>query len=154
AFLADGDLEIDLALDAEVVGGGALPATMELGLGADQRLLDRLGLLLGVVGKRERDEDERMHQRASNFGLTCRSTQSMISWVDAPGLKSAATPMPASALTSASGTMPPPKTTTSEAPRALSASITAGKSVMCAPDMIDSPTASTSSCTAADAIIS
>ena len=39
-------------------------------------------------------------------------------------------------------------------PRVRSASSTAGNSVMWAPDMIDSPTASTDSCTAAAAIIS
>jgi hypothetical protein len=50
--------------------------------------------------------------------------------------------------------MPPPNTTTPVALRSSSAFITAGNSVMCAPDMIDSPTASTASCTAVAAIIS
>ena len=69
-------------------------------------------------------------------------------------MKMAATPIALRAAASSSGTMPPPNSTTPDAPRALSASMTAGKWVMCAPDIIDSPTASTDSCRAAAAIIS
>jgi hypothetical protein len=82
------------------------------------------------------------------------ATHPAISWVDAPGLKIFATPSRASSGMSSSGMIPPPKTNTSPAPRAESASMTAGNSVMWAPDMIERPTASTSSCTAAAAIIS
>ena len=55
---------------------------------------------------------------------------------------------------SSSGMIPPPNTTTSVAPLARRASMTAGKSVLCAPLMIERPTPSTSSWTAALAIIS
>ncbi len=55
---------------------------------------------------------------------------------------------------SSSGMIPPPNTSMSPAFDARSRSITAGKSVMCAPDMMDRPMASTSSWTAALTIIS
>ncbi len=55
---------------------------------------------------------------------------------------------------SSSGMMPPPNTSMSSALELRSRSSTAGKSVMCAPDMMESPMASTSSWTAAVTIIS
>jgi len=55
-----------------------------------------------------------------------------------------ATPMLVSSGMSASGMMPPPKTTMSEAPRAFSRSTTLRKRVMCAPDRTERPTASAS----------
>ena len=71
-----------------------------------------------------------------------------------PGRKTCDTPASFNVGMSSWGMMPPPKTVTSAQPRSFSASTTAGKSVRCAPDMMESPTPSTSSCTAAAAIIS
>jgi hypothetical protein len=86
--------------------------------------------------------------------VTFSRTQATIWASEAPGVKMPLTPAASSRARSSSGMMPPPKTTMSPAPRRRSASMTAGNSVLCAPDMIDRPTASTSSCTAAAAIIS
>jgi len=52
------------------------------------------------------------------------------------------------------GNDPPPNTTVSVEPRFLRASSTAGNRVMWAPDIMDRPTISTASCTAAAAIMS
>ena len=68
-----------------------------------------------------------------------------MSWVLEPGVKIAATPLSFSFGMSSSGMMPPPKTLMSVAFYLFSRSMTAGESVMCAPDMIDMPIASTSS---------
>src|SRR3989454_69193 len=87
-------------------------------------------------------------------GRTLSRTHSAIDRVVAPGVKISFTPSFFNSGMSGSGMIPPPKTTTSSIPCLRSRSITAGKSVMCAPDMIESPIASTSSCTAAATIIS
>ena len=55
---------------------------------------------------------------------------------------------------SSAGMTPPPKTTTSSAPRSRSRSTTLGNSVMWAPEWLDNPTASASSWIAASAICS
>ena len=68
--------------------------------------------------------------------------------------KSRPTPSPWSAAMSSAGMIPPPVMSTSSRPCARSRSRILGKSVMCAPLRMDSPTTSTSSCTAAVAIIS
>ena len=81
-------------------------------------------------------------------------TQSTISPVRAPGVNTFATPISVSSGMSASGTMPPPNTTMSEASRSASSSITLAKSVMCAPESTDSPTASASSWMAVSTICS
>ena len=81
-------------------------------------------------------------------------TQATISVVGAPGVKILATPIRDSSAMSASGMMPPPNTTMSAAPRARSSSMTRANSVMCAPDRMESPTASTSSWMAAATICS
>ena len=74
--------------------------------------------------------------------------------VEAPGVKTSLTPNSRNFLASSSGMIPPPKTAMSPAPRSFKSRITSGNSVMCAPDRMLNPTASTSSCTAASAIIS
>ena len=78
----------------------------------------------------------------------------MIACVVDPGRNTSATPRSFRRGTSSCGMMPPPKTATSLAPFWRSRSTTAGKSVMWAPDMMDMPTASTSSWMAAATIIS
>src|SRR5207237_1252417 len=88
------------------------------------------------------------------LGCTFSRTHSAIDLVVAPGVKISRTPSFFSSGMSESGMIPPPKTITSSAPCFLSRSITAGNSVMCAPDMIERPIASTSSCSAAATIIS
>ena len=55
---------------------------------------------------------------------------------------------------SASGMIPPPKTTMSAASRSFSSSITLANSVMCAPDSTERPTASASSWMAVSTICS
>ena len=71
----------------------------------------------------------------------------------APGVSTPATPAARSLATSASGTIPP-TTTGMSAPRSRTFWTTFGASVMCAPESIDSPMASTSSSTAAAATVS
>src|SRR5207248_10637195 len=98
---------------------------------------------------------ERDHGRAHQpRGRTLSRTHSAIDRVVAPGVKISRTPSFFSSGMSGSGMMPPPKTITSPAPSFLSRSRIAGNSVMCAPDMIERPIPSTSSCTAAATIIS
>src|SRR5262249_48492816 len=77
--------------------------------------------------------------------LTFARTHSAIDRVGAPGWKTSSPPIPWEGPMSESGMIPPPKTTTSWAPWFFKSSMTAGNSVMCAPDMIERPTASTSS---------
>ena len=72
---------------------------------------------------------------------------------DAPGVSTAATPWATSFGVSCSGMMPP-TTTGMSMPRWRTCCTTLGASVMCAPDSIDSPMASTSSSTAAAATVS
>ena len=81
-------------------------------------------------------------------------TQSTISVVVAPGVKIFATPICSSSAMSASGMIPPPNTVMSVASRSRSSSSTRLNWVMCAPDRIDKPIASASSCRAADTICS
>src|SRR5439155_1136056 len=120
------------------VPGGRVRLHLALAEVAD-RLLD----VAVLVGERE------VHQ--GTRGWTFARIQSTISCVDAPGVKTLATPALLSAGMSSSGMIPPPKTTLSPPPRRLSSSTTAGKSVRWAPERIESPTASTSSWTAASA---
>jgi hypothetical protein len=77
-----------------------------------------------------------------------------MSVVGVPGVKILATPIRYRSSMSASGMMPPPNTTMSVASRSRSRSMTRANSVMCAPDRIESPTASTSSWIAAATICS
>ena len=72
---------------------------------------------------------------------------------EAPGVSTAATPVALSSSTSWFGTMPPTTTGMSD-PISRSFDTTSGASVMCAPDSIDSPIASTSSSMAAEATVS
>ena len=65
--------------------------------------------------------------------------------IEAPGVKILDTPSSVSFGMSASGMMPPPNTSTSSALCSFRRSITLGKSVMCAPDNNEQPTASASS---------
>src|SRR6266571_3060946 len=123
------------------VPGGGVRLHLALAEVAD-RLLD----VTVLVGERE------VHH-AARRGTFAR-IQSTISCVQAPGVKTLATPARARAGTSSSGMMPPPKTSLSPPPRWRSSSTTAGKSVRCAPERIESPTASTSSWMAASATIS
>ena len=67
----------------------------------------------------ERDTREARHAHHATFGRKYASTQSTISFVLAPGVKIFATPICSSLGRSSFGTMPPPNTTTSPAPRAL-----------------------------------
>jgi hypothetical protein len=55
---------------------------------------------------------------------------------------------------SSSGMIPPPKTTTSSMPRSSISAASRAKSVMCAPDRTDRPTASASSWTTVSTICS
>src|SRR6202453_1617780 len=80
--------------------------------------------------------------------------KSTIDCVVVPGRKISAMPAFFSAGISASGIIPPIKTVTSVMPFSRSNSMSRGHSVLCAPERIESPMTSTSSCTAADAIIS
>src|SRR3990172_751488 len=73
---------------------------------------------------------------------------------EAPGLKIFWMPALRRPGMSASGMTPPPNTTISPTPRSRSISTIRGKSALCAPERIESPMASTSSCTAAVTIIS
>src|SRR5438132_7317908 len=107
---------------------------------------DRLLDVAVLAGKRE------VHHAAR--GRMLARIQSTISCVEAPGVKTLATPARARAGMSSSGMMPPPKTSLSPPPRWRSSSTTAGKSVRWAPERIESPTASTSSWIAASATIS
>ena len=74
--------------------------------------------------------------------------------VFAPGVKTSSIPASFSFGMSSAGITPPPTTTTSSAPRSRSSWTTRGKSVMCAPEWHESPTASASSWIAASAICS
>ncbi len=76
------------------------------------------------------------------------------SWVDAPGVKIFATPSCLSSSMSAAGMMPPPKTMMSLAPRSFSSSSTRPNCVIWAPERIDRPIPSASSCSAAATICS
>ncbi len=79
----------------------------------------------------------------------------MISPVVAPGVKTLATPISVSSGMSASGTMPPPKTTMSRrVPLAQQVDDLRANSVMCAPDSTDMPIASASSWMAVSTICS
>ena len=80
--------------------------------------------------------------------------KSMIAWVGAPGVKTSATPSFLSSGMSWLGIVPPTVTTTSPASCSRSSSITFGTSVMCAPDRIERPTASASSCSTVSTICS
>jgi hypothetical protein len=80
--------------------------------------------------------------------------KSMISLVEAPGVKTSATPSFFSSGMSSAGIVPPTVRTTSSAPCSFSSSAIRGTSVMCAPERIDSPTASASSWTTVAAICS
>src|SRR5690606_26088630 len=81
-------------------------------------------------------------------------TKSIGALVGVPGPNSLPTPCASSAAMSSSGMMPPPITSTWSIPCCFSSSSTRGNSVMCAPERTDSATTSTSSWTAAFAIIS
>ena len=78
----------------------------------------------------------------------------MISPVVAPGVNTLATPISVSSGMSASGTIPPPNTTMSEASRSRRRSMTRANSVMWAPDSTDMPIASASSWIAVSTICS
>src|SRR5262249_43652041 len=161
----DRDEERDVAGELVVVGRGDRPALVRDRVERGHRLLDRGGALevrgRGVAGvargrggrgvargrgrcgarrgaapPRGDDRRARCSHDASAFGRTTASTHSTISWLVAPGVKIFATPISASGARSSFGMIPPPNTTTPPAPRAVSAAITAGNSVMCAPDMI------------------
>ena len=77
-----------------------------------------------------------------------------MSTVEAPGVKIFSMPALSSFGMSSIGMIPPPNTRISPAPRSRSCSTTRGKSVMCAPEWHESPTASASSWTAVSAICS
>src|SRR5262249_7527505 len=147
AALAQREPSGHLAVRALIRRQCARIATVDVGGMLAQRRFDLRGTL---HCKQQRNRDH----AASTLGRNSFSTQSTMSCVDAPGLRMAATPSLRNAASSSAGMIPPPNTTTSLAPRAFSASSTAGISVMCAPDMIDRPTASADSCTAAAAICS
>src|SRR5205814_166220 len=126
----------------EAPGAQPLPARHARQVAAADRLLD----VAVLVGERE------VHHAAR--GRMLARIQSTISCVEAPGVKTLATPARARAGMSSSGMMPPPKTSLSPPPRWRSSSTTAGKSVRWAPERIESPTASTASWMAAAATIS
>ena len=67
------------------------------------------------------------------------SNQAVMSASGAPGVKISATPARFSSGMSASGMIPPAKTSTSPAPWSPRVSMIRGNSVMCAPDRIDKP---------------
>src|SRR5581483_11398337 len=137
-----------------------------LGEGARVVVFDEVDRRLGRGARRRRSSgtrrDAKEGRAQSRDGLhalqirafTFSRTHSTIDSRVAPGVKTPATPAFFSGSRSDSGMMPPPKTTMSFAPRFFSSSMTAGNSVLWAPLMIDRPTPSTSSCTAAPAIIS
>ena len=77
-----------------------------------------------------------------------------MSSVEVPGRKIAETPCSFRRGMSSCGMMPPTMTRQSSIPRSRRSSTMRGQSVLCAPLKIDTPTASTSSCNAAAAIIS
>jgi MacB-like periplasmic core domain len=79
---------------------------------------------------------------------------SMMSWVEVPGRKISAMPDFFMAGMSASGMMPPTRTTTSSMPLDLRRAISWGQMVLCAPERMERPMTSTSSWMAALAIIS
>src|SRR6185503_10360000 len=144
----------------------AVPRTLDRDVGqtTDEpgpgRLLGhgRVGRRRAARPARGRDQQQQARkgglQAASGRGCTLSLTHATICPSEVPGVKRAATPFCLSGSTSSSGMIPPPNTATSVTPRARRASRTAGNSVLCAPDMIESPIASTSSWTAAAAIIS
>ena len=80
--------------------------------------------------------------------------KSMMSCVGAPGVNTSATPSSLSSGMSCDGIVPPTVTTTSSASCSRSSSTTRGTSVMWAPDRIESPTASASSCSTVSTICS
>src|ERR1700676_5117069 len=80
--------------------------------------------------------------------------KSTMSCVDVPGRKISAMPDCLRAGISASGMMPPTSTVTSFMPLSCSRLISCGQSVLCAPERIERPMTSTSSCTAPEALIS
>ena len=74
--------------------------------------------------------------------------------VGVPGVKTAATPCSRSASASGPGIVPPTSTSTSSAPSLRSSSRMRGTSVMCAPERMEMPIASASSCTTVSTICS
>src|SRR6266403_2369384 len=80
--------------------------------------------------------------------------KSTISWVEVPGRKISAMPDCFSVGMSASGMIPPTRTVTSFMPLSWRSFISCGQMVLCAPERMERPITSTSSCTAAEAIIS
>src|SRR5207247_4329369 len=98
---------------------------------------DRLLDVAVLAGERE------VHQAAR--GRTLARIQSTISCVEAPGVKTLATPARAGAGTSSSGMRAPPKARLSPPPRWRSSATTAGKRGRWAPETRESPTASTAS---------
>jgi uncharacterized membrane protein len=85
---------------------------------------------------------------------TAPRRKSTISPVVAPGPKTAATPAAFNSSASSGGIVPPTTTRTSSAPFSLSPSTILGTSVMCAPERIETPTASASSWIAVSTICS
>ena len=78
----------------------------------------------------------------------------MMSCIGLPGRKIPFTPASRSFGMSTSGIIPPITTSTSSSPFSLSSCITRGQMCMCAPDRMDKPMASASSCSAAATICS
>ena len=78
----------------------------------------------------------------------------MIADVGAPGVKTSATPSSLSSGMSCAGIVPPTVTITSPASCSRSSATTRGTSVMCAPERIERPTASASSCSTVSTICS
>jgi uncharacterized membrane protein len=97
---------------------------------------------------------ERTIGRSDAQATTAPRRKSTISLVVAPGPKTSATPFAFSSSASSGGIVPPTTTSTSSAPFARSPSTIRGTSVMCAPERMDTPTASASSWIAVSTICS
>ena len=93
-------------------------------------------------------------KRDNSYATTAPRRKSTISPVVAPGPNTSATPFAFSSSASSGGIVPPTTTRTSSAPFARRPSTIRGTRVMCAPERIDTPTASASSWMAVSTICS
>ena len=127
----------------------------------DQRFVDGFTARLEQSGKWSKVFDRSdvvVYRRTAGVPTAQTETaprrKSTISPVVAPGPKTAATPAAFSSSASSGGIVPPTTTRTSSAPFSLSPSTIRGTSVMCAPERIETPTASASSWIAVSTICS
>ena len=125
------------------------------GLGLDS--IDVLEIALAIsqnYGVQLRSDDENNAETFQSRGLTLLRMKSAMSCVDVPGRKTSATPCSLSLGISSFGTIPPSTTSVSFSPSSRNNETIRGHSVLWAPLRMETPTASTSSCKAAAAIIS